>query len=433
MARFAALLGWLRSLIGRPELAGRPIAYASEPRLDATVAAARPAVSANDVFTPTRPREGRRALVGRQAELARILDAILDETAHVVLYSERGRGKTSLSNLVIERLRRRGALVARCACEAETNFDTMIRALVRDLPPSLLSIPVGESDAEGCEAMLPHRSLRPADVAAIPASLDCPFVVFVIDEFDRVTDIGTRTRMADTIKLLSDRGAKLYFMVVGVSDTLEAIIGQHPSIQRNIVPVHLPLLSDDEIAGMLTKGGQQAGIGFSQQAVEIVASVARGMPYMAQLLGLRIAQAALRHGREQVQGSDVLAAVNRLLDEASAVVVSVYAALVGPGSEPGTANMLHRLAIADQDPWGRMAVAHVPGHMQVGGRRVPLPIWTRLMQTGILLQPDGEGGSVHFADRALVYHVQLLAARAELTGDRPTSEAVPARRITTGA
>ena len=76
----------------------------------------RGAASPNEVFTPTRPRAGRKTLVGRQVELGRILDGLLDDNAHVVLYSERGRGKTSLSNLTMEQLRRRGVIVARCAC-----------------------------------------------------------------------------------------------------------------------------------------------------------------------------------------------------------------------------------------------------------------------------------------------------------------------------
>ncbi len=381
----------------------------------------------NDVFTPTRPRAGRRTLVGRQAELARVLEAVFDETAHVVLYSERGRGKTSLSNLAIESLRRRGAIVARCACEAESTFDTILHALARDLPPSLLTVQQADPDLEGCEGILPRRTLRPADVAAIPQALDCPFVVFVVDEFDRVTDGETRTRLADTVKLLSDRGSKLYFMIVGVSDTLEQIIGQHPSIQRNIVPIHLPLLRDDEIAGMMTKGGQQAGIAFSGEAVRLVVTVARGMPYMAQLLGLRITQAALRRGDEQVQTADLLAAVLRLLDDASAAVLGTYARLTGGGAEPGMPGLLHRLANAEQDGWGRMAVARVANHVVVGGRRLPAPVWTRLLETGVIVQPEGDSGTAQFRDRGLIYHIQLLAARAELAGDRPASgEPAPA-------
>ncbi len=385
-----------------------------------TQPAARPATAApNEVFTPTRPRAGRKTLVGRQHELARILDGILDDSAHVVLYSERGRGKTSLSNLAIEQLRRRGAIVARCACEAETTFDTMMRGLVRDLPASLLRAGFADDENEGCEAILPRRTIRPADVAIIPEHLSCSLAVFVVDEFDRVTDRETRTRLADTIKTLSDRGVRLYFMVVGVSETLEQIIGQHPSIQRNIVGVHLPLLREEEVANMLAKGGQQAGIHFPPPATEIVQSVARGMPYMAQLLGLRIAQAALRRGDSQdeivvVRDPDVLSAVERLLGEVNSSVALSYGSLTAPapdGLDPAT--LLH-LANAEQDEWGRMIVSRAGGAVVVGGCRLTAAQWDRLLRAEVVVQSEGETGPAQFRDRALIYHVLLRAARSRL-------------------
>ncbi len=411
MNLFSAVFGWFR---GRGGASARSSATPAERTAPVLTSARPPAASPNEVFTPTRPRAGRRTLVGREVELQRILDGILDDTAHVVLYSERGRGKTSLSNLTIEQLRRRGAIVARCACEAETTFDTMIRALARDLPRSLLAQGDPDSEDQGCEAVLPPRAIRPADVAAIPAALSCDMAVFVVDEFDRVTDLETRTRLADTIKLLSDRGLRLYFMVVGVSDTLEQIIGQHPSIQRNIVGVHLPLLRDDEIADMLTKGGRQAGITFNPQATGVVQGVARGMPYMAQLLGLRIAQSALRHAEDddaQVSDGDVLGAVQRLLDETSSLVLTTYAALA---SEPRLGMMLLRLAGAEQDQWGRMTVNKVADGVLVGGVRLALPSWQRLLEAGVVVQPEGEAGPAQFRDRPLIYYVLLLAARKAL-------------------
>jgi len=377
--------------------------------------------SPNEVFTPTRPRAGRRTLVGREQELGRILDAIFDDNAHVVLYSERGRGKTSLSNLAVERLRRRGAVVARCACEAETNFDGMMRMLARDIPPALLRSGFGDEASDGCEAILPSRAIRPADVAGILDHLNCDVLVFVVDEFDRVTDGETRTRLADTIKTLSDRGLRLYFMVVGVSETLEQIIGQHPSIQRNIVGVHLPLLRDDEVTEMLDRGGKQAGLDFGGVAIGIVQKVARGMPYMAQLLGLRIAQAALRRiamseDRLSVAEADVLSAVERLIGEANSSVTLSYGSITASaadGLEPAT---LLRLANADQDRWGRMVVVRTAGHVLVGGCRLTPPQWQRLLQADVVVQSEGEAGPAQFRDRALIYHVLLLAARTRLAG-----------------
>jgi hypothetical protein len=367
--------------------------------------------AAGEVFTPTRPGADRRVLVGRRAELARILEAILDEYAHVVLYSERGRGKTSLSNLAIEALRDRGALVARFACEADTRFDAMIRGLMRDLPSLLLADPPG-FETKGCESALPDRELRAADVAGILEQLTCRLVVFVVDEFDRITDQQTRTRLADTIKLLSDRGVRIHFMIVGVSATLEQIMGEHPSIQRNITAIHLPLLTDDEIELMLVRGGQQADLLFTDEAKGLVCFVARGMPYMAQLLGLRIAQSALRHGNGTVARGDLKAAVDRLLEETPSAVLSIYAALCeSPDDMP---SVLRSIATAEHDAQGRLQVSMYGKDVLVGGCRIPPSAWSLLIASGALSQPLGNSELALINDRPLIYHVQLLAARDHL-------------------
>ena len=223
-------------------------------------------VPLGEAFTPTQPKTGRRRLIGRQAELERIMQALNEDRAHVVLYSERGRGKTSLSNLAVQSLRRSGVIVARHTCEAGTTFDSLMRGLARDLPPALLAARTGVG-GEGCEAALPDGELRPRDVAALPGRLACRGLVCLIDEFDRVVDPLTRTRLADTIKLLSDRDAPLLFLIVGVSENLEQILGQHPSIQRSVVGLHLPLLTDRDVAQLITKGGREAGFSFQQTAI----------------------------------------------------------------------------------------------------------------------------------------------------------------------
>ena len=66
-------------------------------------------------FTPTRPQRAS-GLVGRQDELMRILQAIQSDHAHVVLYAERGRGKTSVANRAAELLGHDGYAIGRYVC-----------------------------------------------------------------------------------------------------------------------------------------------------------------------------------------------------------------------------------------------------------------------------------------------------------------------------
>jgi hypothetical protein len=284
---------------------------------------------------------------------------------------------------------------------------------MRDLPPLLLADP-NEIDTEGCEQVLPNREIRAADMATILDGLTCKLVVFVVDEFDRITDQHTRTRLADTIKLLSDRGIRLHFVIVGVSATLEQIMGEHPSIQRAMMSIHLPLLTDDEIELMLVRGGQQANLQFSDEAKGLVCFVARGMPYMAQLLGLRIAQSALRHGAGSVTRGDLKNAVDRLLEETSSGVLSIYAALCESAAGEDMATVLRNVANAEQDTQGRLQVSLYGKDVLVGGCRIPPGAWSLLLASGVVSQPLGNAEIAMINDRPLIYHVQLLAARDHL-------------------
>ena len=364
-----------------------------------------------EAFTPTRPKPGRRQLVGRETELERILQALQEEQAHVVLYTERGRGKTSLANLVIETLRQSGVIVARHTCEAGSTFDGIMRGLLRDLPRSLLATPANDPTEVGCEAALPSRDLRPRDVVAVMDRLTCRALVCVVDEFDRVQDKDTRTRLADTIKQVSDQGIPLLFMVVGVSENLEQILGQHPSIQRNLVAVQLPLLSDAEVAAIIETGAQLAGFIVTPPVAQNVAILARGSPYMAQFIGLRLVQSARKRGNADVSEIDLATAVNRLLAEASPHTLAFYASLTSGATDAEMVRALLALATAGQDVWGRFAV--LPSFrdgVAVGQNHIRAESWARILDAGVLRAVPERFGLYTFADRNLMHHIILLAA-----------------------
>lgn len=381
-------------------------------------------LSPGEAFTPTQPRAGRRRAVGRRTELQRVLQALQDDRAHVVLYAERGRGKTSLSNLAVEALRRDGVIVARHTCDAGSSFDTILHGLMRDLPPALLA---GESAiGDGCVDALPPHPLGPSDVVALPGRLTCRRLVCVIDEFDRVTHAETKIRLADTIKQLSDSDTPLLFMIVGVSDDLDQILGHHPSIQRSVVGIHLPLLPDRDIAEIIVRGARDSGFSFAPSVVGRVALLSRGMPTMAQLLGLRLAQAAQERGAQAVEDQDVDEAVERMIENASRRVTGLYAGLTDHDQDADMVGALRLIAFAPQDVWGRIVVPVGPGEeREVGGHPIAPACWTRIEQAGVL-QPSGEAASLFtLQDRPLMQHVMLLAARSEIPANPPPHESEP--------
>ncbi len=354
--------------------------------------------------------------MGRNIELQRIVQALREEKAHVVLYSERGRGKTSLSNLIVQSLRHSGVIVARHTCEAESSFDSIMRGLMRDVPQALLvKQPEGDRE-EGCEGALTAGDIRPRDVVSLLTHLTCPVLVCVVDEFDRVADVTTRARLADTIKQLSDRAIPLSFLVVGVSDNLDQILGQHPSIQRNLVAVHLPLLTDAEIGRILLDGGAQAGFHFSAACVACVTALARGNPYMVQLLGLRLVQAATWHGAHAVGDEDVVSAIAQMVLEAAPHDAAAYDELTAGGRDAEMVDLLVHLAMAEQDRWGRLrAVPEPAGEVAIDGWKVSDRMWRRIAASGVLRAIGSCSGQYVFETRSFMHHLLLLAEQRRAT------------------
>lgn len=401
--------GRKRELEREPTVAPRPSDPASTPSLSPADAAENPHSALGDVFTPTRPQRSSRRLAGRQAELSRVFRALGFERSHVVLYGERGRGKTSIVNLVANTARSAGFMVARYTCAVESDFDEIMRGLVQDLPPSLLAAPIRQSTGlRGCEAALPETRILPRDIVALPGQLAGRHLICIIDEFDRVADNDTRTRLADTIKQVSDRAVPLSFLIVGVSDSLEDILGSHPSIQRNILPLPLPLLTDDQIEGILVRGGREAGVEFPPDIRRSIVSTARGVPYIAQLLGLHAGMEALARHSVEVNLADLAVACVRAIEEMDPRVTTLYGRLTARGADAAARAALLTVASGEQDRLGRFTATETFDGYIVAGKHIAKEHWSMMLEMGALRACPSAGPGIFTFGDAMLQHYILL-------------------------
>ncbi len=367
-----------------------------------------------EVFTPTRPQRSSRRVSGRQTELLRIFRAIALDRAHVVLYGERGRGKTSLVNLVASAARSSGYMVGRYTCSFDSRFEDIVRGLARDLPKSMLAAPaVQDDELEGCEAALPRGRLQPRDIAALPGRLAGRHVVLIADEFDRVEDSDTRTWFADAIKQASDRGAAISLLIVGVSDSLEELVGRHPSIQRNILGLALPLLSDAEIDEILVQGGRDAGIEFLPEVRGAVVDAARGVPYVAQLLGLHSGTEALARDSLQVEAQDLFAAFYRAVEEADPRIATIYQGITQGERDRATLDCLRAIAGGEQDRFARFIVFERGGGFYIGERRLDSDAWAWLIEAGTVRACRSIGPDTYAFSEPMLQHYILMREALE--------------------
>lgn len=364
----------------------------------------------DEAFSPTRPQFSARSLAGRQKELARIMRAISQEHAHVVLFGDRGRGKSSLANAVAEQLQRMNCLVARASCDAQTDFDTLIRNLMRSLPASLAaSIPPDPS--EGCESLLSRNPLSPRDVAELPGLFGGRHLTLMVEEFDRIADPATRSRISDAIKQLSDRGALVAFMLVGVADDAGELIGDNPSVHRSVVPVELALLPEDAVRAITEAGFRVRGVSAQPAAIALLVELARGTPYIAHLLGLRAAQIVSDAEQDTVTTLDVIMAARQVIQENNSSIKLLFAKVPDTEGENTLGRVIAQIASGKRDDYGRFrADPAASGNVQVAGKVINEAAWSQLLATGLVRRTGQPSSRVFsFASSHLEHYVMMMA------------------------
>ena len=132
--------------------------------------------------------------------------------------------------------------------------------------------------------------IRPSHVSQVLDQISSN-AIFILDEFDRVGDEEAKTQMADLIKSVSDNNGNITIVLVGVAESIAELIGEHPSVQRNLVQIELPPMDADEIKTILENGCRLLGLTVPDSVLDEVAFFANGFPHYAHLLGLSIARA----------------------------------------------------------------------------------------------------------------------------------------------
>lgn len=370
-----------------------------------------------DVFTPSQPKPLGPLFVGRDQYLSRLICAVEEERAHVVLFGERGRGKTSLANAVASLALEAGHLVLRQTCGTGTTFEDLFRTAFGAI--SLQSIaPACRDGLANAASLLPGGPFGPAAAIDALRKVAAQQTLFIIDEFDRIASLEVRTAITETIKGLSDLQLPVSLLLVGVSGRLEDLIGRHPSVERNILGVHLMRMTSEEIRALVMTGSRAAGLVFTDDVVRAILRCSRGMPYYAHLLCLLAGREAAGRDATRVEDCDFLVAAAtvraKLHQEVSPVLETLETA------DAHLQAMLLRAAMAACDEHERFDVAAVtaagePGAppLEAAGVETALRRLSTLRPAPLTLHVTARGPLFSFAQPWLA-HLLLLRREAGL-------------------
>ena len=278
---------------------------------------ARERVRLRSTFTPAQPVIDPRMFAGRREILETLISAVEDQRSHVVIYGERGAGKTSLLRMLSRAAMEAKYIVVYFSCGATSDFTETFRAVASEIPLLYHSSvsPISSNVGTSLLDLIGQSKLTPRLFGDAAAKLVGTRVLVVLDEFDRAESPEFRRDVAELIKTLSDVSARLQLVIGGVATDLIDLMEHIPSIRRSVAALRVPAMDDAEIVALIENGAKMSGVKFDAAAIDLIVSAARGSPYLTSLLCHVGGMLALDAGRIRVELADVSHALDDVIED----------------------------------------------------------------------------------------------------------------------
>ena len=387
-----------------------------DPRVNDALANFR--VRLRSAYTPAQPVADRRMFAGRTRALTTLIRAIEDQRLHTVIYGERGLGKTSMLHVLAQTAREARYLVLYVTCGAGSNFDEMFRTIADGIPLLFHSgygptTPQAEA-GENFSSLLGHEPVSVRTASEMLSRVAGTRVLVILDEFDRAESDEYRKNIAELLKSLSDRSARVQLVIAGVAANLNELVVNVPSIQRNISALQIPKMTAAEIRNLVKNGEALSGLTFDDGAVHAIISRSIGFPYLASMLAHRAALIAIDLGRTSVGGDDVVTATGDAVEEFKSRVSKRSQMQIEDRTQKGMLGPLGALAGAAQSTGGVFTVEDISAlHADPANIAAAKVLVDRLVAEHVLIdgRDDEFGRSYFFLEGSVPVYLWLLAAQ----------------------
>jgi len=292
---------------------------------------------ASRTFRPRTPITTRDLFAGRWDQIKTLIDAVNQAGLHVVIYGERGVGKTSLSNVIGPIVAafdesktplpaRRERLVVKVVASSDDTFSTLWHSLFsqitwKDNRPVYGVLPGVKSPMPLRKAFNLGDTLAVDEVRKVVSMI--PGAVYIVDEFDRSAQ-RTSKNFTDLMKALSDFGVECTIILVGVAETIDGLMADHASISRALVQVLLPRMRPEELREILTKAEEPLTIKFSDEAASLIVNISQGLPHYTHLLGLHSVRISASKQTNHIERDAVFDALKEAVRQAQQTVTEKH-------------------------------------------------------------------------------------------------------------
>ena len=283
-----------------------------------------------NIYTPYKPITSIDRFAGRAKEVIRLLEYMNSPGQHVLLYGNRGVGKTSLANILVILLEKRGdKILIKKKCDSTDTFASIVAQPLThvDVDVNLNTTETHKTFSGGVEGGITigiplikrqtnkgkttvdtfngigEKANSPAWVAE---KLKDTNALFIIDELDALVANSDRRKIAELIKHLSDSDSPFKIMIVGIAETAEILTGGHPSVSRCLKETKLSRMSEEELSEIVLTGSEKLGLDFEEQVIRDIEKNSDGFPFMTHLLALKCAENAIIQDRNRITLEDLM-------------------------------------------------------------------------------------------------------------------------------
>lgn len=255
----------------------------------------------NQLVSPARPIQSIEHLNGRARELERIKKALFAPGRHIFIYGDRGVGKSSLAAAAANQCQSADASYIDVSCSPDSTLKSIVANIgYKALDTSRLrkiknttnaSIELNFLKTGGAKEVTLndlyteiHSLLDAVEILREVSLIHSQRPIIVLDEFDRMADANERSMFADLVKHLGDKKINITFIFTGVGETLEALLGAHPSAIRQFETIELAKLSWTarwDIALQVVKAFE---LELEEDICIRIAAVSDGYPYYVHLI-----------------------------------------------------------------------------------------------------------------------------------------------------
>lgn len=272
-----------------------------------------------DVFTPHTPINQENLFRGRMAEVQQILSTLNTPGQHVLLFGDRGVGKSSLANITSSKLIKiteKELVIKRCS-----KSDSFCTIFENVLMKCGIDLSIQTKNTSGNISMNGFGYQRSTEHGGFSNKAQSPSwicdkikdlnILLLIDEFDSIQNKDDKHKVAELIKLLSDSNSSLKIFVIGIAASAEELTAGHPSVQRCLKEIKLDKMSQRELVDIIKNGSAKLNLNFTRDAMFRICRLSSGYPHFTHLISLKAAEIVIINEQKNIGIDEVNEAIER--------------------------------------------------------------------------------------------------------------------------